>query len=1465
MAGAKFTHLHVHSHYSLLDGLPKISEILDCVEKLEMDSVALTDHGVLYGAVEFYKKAIKRGIKPIIGAELYLALERMNQFRPRIDDKRYHLVLLVKNEKGYKNLVKLITKAHLEGFYYKPRVDEELLAKHSEGFIVLSGCLQGKIPQLILAKKFEEVERLALKYQEIFGKENFYLELQHHPNLKEQKIVNQALISISKKYGIPLVATNDAHYLKPEDAKAQDILMLISTNANREDPERLTMIADDFSMRPPEKMIEDFRDVPEAIENTQKIKKLCNFKFKLGETILPEFQTPNGETPESYLRKLCHQGIRKRYGPFPSKEVKERLEKEFSVIEKTGFSSYFLIVQDFVNWAKENRIVVGPGRGCLLPDTKILMGNGRQKNIQEIKIRDFVISKDGKKRRVTNIFNYDVNEKVAIIKAKMPTFKKIELTLDHKVLAVRHRMCSVKEMKPTICKPTCNRSCKNKLWKNYKLEWIEAKELKKNDFLVYPITPQHHSKTIIFDLMKFDKNIKGDNKYVWYEFGSNKLIFKKIKRFIKLDGDLARLFGFYIAEGWGRTESDQATIGFGFHKDELENIREIRKLLKKVFNLTSTVKFHKTRKSCQVFGYSKIVPLFFQKLCGKGRINKHVPEQILESPNEIIIQVLTTLFKGDGSRKDTMRFSFDSVSLDLVSQVKMLLAHLGIIASIKTRRPEHKNWHTNFKLTASGKQLFYFNNLFKEFQVPIRKQKFYRNDTFIQGNYVYFPVKNIEFKDYQGKVYDFTVKKDVSYVANDITVHNSVGGSLVAYLLNITNIDPLKYNLLFERFLTSERVSPPDIDLDFTDRRRDEVINYVAQKYGRDKVSQIITFGTMAARAVIRDVGRALGYSYSYCDKIAKMIPMTLSLDQTLSQIHDFRKIYLEDEKAKTLIDFARKLEGKARHASTHACGVVISKEPLEKTVPLQHPTQNDRAIVTQYNMYDIEELGLLKIDLLGLKNLTIIENALNLIEENHKIKIDLDSIPKNDKKTFELLKKGETKSVFQLESSGMKRYLKELKPTKFEDIVVMIALYRPGPIELIPEYIKRKGGKKKIEYLHPKLEPILKETYGILIFQEQLMQVARDLAGFTLSEADVLRKAVGKKIKSLLIKQKEKFINGMIKNKIQENVAKKIWDWILPFARYGFNQAHSTCYATIAYQTAYLKTHYPVEFMAAVLGAEKGKVEEIALSIEECKNIGISVLPPDINESDESFTVTGKNEIRFGLQAIKNVGHNVVSAIIEARKREGPFNSIGDFINRIESKDLNKKSLESLIKAGVFDRLAERKQLLVNLEKLLEWKREVQRQKMVGQKGLFAEMQFNQNISLTPSKPATKKEKLNWEKELLGLFVTSHPLEDLKEILRKKVLPIAEVAREFFGEKVKILGIISGMKRIVTRNGKPMLFVTIEDGSDKIEVIAFPKVIEKKPTLFQENKIVLVSGQVDSKDGVPKIICEDIEEIVEE
>ena len=1051
----KFTHLHVHSHYSLLDGLPKIDELIQRAKELNMDSLAITDHGVLYGAIEFYKKAKEAGIKPIIGAELYIAPAGRHFKRPNIDKKRWHIIVLAKNKTGYQNLIQLITKSHLEGFYYKPRVDKELLRQYSDGLIASSACLSGEIPKTILAGNIKKAEEIALEYQDIFGPGNFYLELLPHYKLEGQKKVNNALIKISKKTSIPLVATNDTHYLMPEDAEAQEILMCIQTNHTIEDKDRLTM-NDDFSLKSQEEMINSFKDQPEAIKNTQRIADQCNLEIKLGKVELPYFPLPKRKTADSYLRELCLDGLKKRQKK-PNQEIKKRLNYELGVIKETGFASYFLIVQDFVNWSKSKKIVVGPGRG-------------------------------------------------------------------------------------------------------------------------------------------------------------------------------------------------------------------------------------------------------------------------------------------------------------------------------------------------------------------------------------------------------------------------SVGGSLVAYLLNITNVDPLKYDLLFERFLNPERINMPDIDLDFADTRRDEVIDYVAQKYGRDHVSQIITFGTMAARGAVRDVGRALGYTYSFCDQLAKSIPFSWTLEESLRKVPELKKSYETDSQTKRLIDLAKKLEGVARHSSTHACGVVITKNKIDNYMPRQKSSQDDEVIVGQYEMHAIEDLGLLKIDLLGLKNLTIIENTIKLIKKHRNKKIKIEDIPLNDKKTFELFQKANTTGVFQLESSGMKRYLQLLKPTKFDDIVAMVALFRPGPMSLIPEFIARKQGKKEIKYIHPKLKPILKNTYGIAIYQEQLMQIVRDLAGFSLVEADILRKAIGKKIKKLLNKQSKKMIQGMTKNKIDKRTAVRIWEFIEPFARYGFNKSHATCYALIGYQTAYLKTHYLPEFMTALLNSEQDDIDRIAILVSEAKKEGIKLLPPDINESFEDFALVTDNNIRFGLAAVKNVGRNVVKAIVEEREKKGSYKSITDFLNRVKSRDFNKKSLESLIKVGAFDQLGKRVQLLSNLEKMLGYSREIFKAKDNGQTSLFdsASSNFSNSLSLKAKKNSDlrKDEKLFWEKELLGIYVSEHPLSKYQSFLEKNTTNIKTLDSDQIGKRVRIAGIINRIKKFITKVGKPMLFVEIEDLTGKIEILVFPSVLEQNPVIWHEGKTIVLKGKLSNRDEQLKLLCNEAEEL---
>ncbi|MDD4901250.1 MAG: DNA polymerase III subunit alpha, partial [Patescibacteria group bacterium] len=710
----------------------------------------------------------------------------------------------------------------------------------------------------------------------------------------------------------------------------------------------------------------------------------------------------------------------------------------------------------------------------------------------------------------------------------------------------------------------------------------------------------------------------------------------------------------------------------------------------------------------------------------------------------------------------------------------------------------------------------------------------------------------------------------------------SAAGSLASYLLNITNIDPLKYDLLFERFLNPDRISMPDIDMDFADTRRDEVLRYVEEKYGKDHVAQIITFGTMAARAAVRDVGRVLGYPYELCDRLAKTIPMFSKIKEAVEEIGELKELYKNDPAARRIIDYAKRLEGVARHASTHACGVVITKDSLTEYVPLQYASSSDRTIISQYSLHPVEDLGLLKMDFLGLKNLTIIESAIKIIKNTRGLTIDIDKIPQNDKLAYELFQAGETTGVFQFESSGMKRYLKELKPTEFEDIIAMVALYRPGPMEWIPDYINGKHGRKKPRYLHAKLEPILAKTYGVAIYQEQVMQIARNLAGFTMAEADVLRKAMGKKIAKLLAEQKEKFIDGCVKNGISSQQAEMIFSFIEPFAGYGFNRSHAACYALIGYQTAYLKSHWPAEFMAALLTADQENLDRIAIEIDECRHMGIKVMAPDINQSFESFTVvtsgTEKNAavdkseepktIRFGLKAIKNIGGHIAEEIIKERKANGPFKDITDLLERVCDKDLNKKSLESLIKSGGLDNFGERGQFLGNMENILEFNHEIAKAKSNCQASLFMDApssNFNHKIKLAKAPAATAQEKLTWEKELLGLYISDHPFSGFKQLLNSSVLPIAGLAEHQSDYQVALGGVITKIKKIITRSNEPMLFVKVEDLTGNLEVLVFPSLLKENNLIWQEGKIVLCQGKLSDKDQELKLLCNKVMELTAE
>ena len=1072
----KFVHLHTHSHYSMLDGMGKVADLVAKAKEYGHTALALTDHGVMHGAIEFYEECEKAEIKPIIGCEFYVAPRTLKDKVPRTDASPYHLILLAKNEAGYKNLLMLTTIAHLEGYYYKPRIDKKILKEHSEGLIALSACLQGEIPR----KALEDMDkaRVAInEHIEIFGKENFYLEVQSHKKAPDQIKVNKLLFELAKEFDLKVVATNDIHYVNADDKVAQDALLCLQTGRTVDEENRLSLMDFDLHLLSTEEMEDNFKEHPEILANTLEVAEKCNLKLNLGGIIMPDFPVPKGYILNDYFLEQVYLGLNTRYGESEIKkedipkekitastlkipeEVWVRAQYEMSVIEKMAYQGYFLIVSDFTTWAKNQGIAVGPGRG-------------------------------------------------------------------------------------------------------------------------------------------------------------------------------------------------------------------------------------------------------------------------------------------------------------------------------------------------------------------------------------------------------------------------SGAGSIIAYALNITDLNPLAYGLLFERFLNPDRISMPDFDMDFADSRRHEVIEYVSRKYGKDHVAQIITFGTMAARMAIRDVGRVLGMSYAEVDMIAKLIPLGSNLKDAIENTSEIKGLINSSPQVKECIDIALKLEGVVRHASMHAAGVVISKDKLTEYCPLQEATKGDISTVTQYSMIPIEHLGLLKFDFLGLSNLTIIQNALRIIRKTKDVDINISELPLNDKDTYKLLSKAETTGVFQLESDGMKRYLKELKPTVFEDIVAMVALYRPGPMQWIDDFISRKHGKKRIEYIHPKAENALKNTYGIIVYQEQVMQLSKDMAGFTGGQADTLRKAMGKKIAALMEKMGKEFVKGCIANNIDKSIADSLYHSMQDFAQYAFNKSHAACYAMIAYQTAYLKAHFPSEFMASLLTSNKDDLDKLAIDISECERMKIKVLPPSVNESFEDFGVVKESgNVRFGLSAVKNVGLAVAEEIVEERKTGGIFKDLKNFITRCGSKVINKKSMEALAMAGGLDDLGERAQLIYNTERILTYAGNFSRNKSAGQDSLFGDSSSIQtaDLELEKTKPADKKQRLSWERELLGMYVSEHPLSGANHIFEPhRTIPLSDVTEEKDGEYVRLSGIITSIQKIITRSNQKMIFAKFEDLNANIEILVFPKILENTATLWTTDRVIAVDGYLSFKDGAPKILAEAIYELSE-
>ena len=1073
---ADFVHLHVHSEYSLLDGMSRIKDLPVRAKELGMKAIALTDHGVMYGAVDFYKECKKNDIKPIIGCEVYVAPRSRFEKEAGRDSGYNHLILLAKNKEGYQNLSKLVSLSFVEGFYYKPRIDLEILEKYSEGLICLSACLAGSLSQALIQDDMQKAEEIALWHKRVF-KDDYYIEIQHN-GLRQQIMINQKLIQLARKLDIPLVATNDAHYLKKEDSYFHEVLLCIQTGKRMSDEDRMRFETQEFYIKSPEEMADYFSEFPDAIENTVKIAEKCNYDFEFGVTKLPNYDVPEEyATHLDYFKDLCYKGIKKRYGENPAEEVMSRLEYEISVIDKMGYVDYFLIVWDYINYAKSVEIPVGPGRG-------------------------------------------------------------------------------------------------------------------------------------------------------------------------------------------------------------------------------------------------------------------------------------------------------------------------------------------------------------------------------------------------------------------------SGAGSIAAYAIGITDIDPLKYGLLFERFLNPERVSMPDFDVDFCYERRGEVIEYVERKYGKDHVSQIITFGTMAARMVIRDVGRVLDYPYSETDKLAKMIPMEvhITIPKALEQNREFKELYESNPSVKQLIDIAIKLEGLPRQASTHACGIVITKDPVDTYVPLY---VNDGNISTQYTMNLLEELGLLKMDFLGLRTLTVISDTEKLVKQNRGIDVKYDK-EMNDPKVYKLWANGESIGIFQFESQGMTNFMKELKPDCLEDIIAGVSLYRPGPMDQIPRYIKGKQNPGHNVYTHPALEPILNVTYGCMVYQEQVMQIVRELAGYSLGRADLVRRAMGKKKLDVMAKEREYFINGQVdengnvlvpgcvRNGIDKESANKIFDEMAEFAKYAFNKSHAAAYSVVSYRTAYLKTYYPAEFMAATLNSFLGNLDKVPVYIYECKRLNIEILKPDINKSFTKFTVQD-NKIRFGLGSIKNVGVSAIETVIAERIKNGEFKSFTDFCERIQSGTVNKKCIECLIKAGCFDSMSQtRATLLASFEKIMDTINNQGRNSLANQVTMFDIVEPEETVKYqyTVLKELDERELLSQEKEMLGIYVSGHPLEKLREAISNQTnitsIQIKDLNEENSGnfkdgQTVKYAGTITGIKKKYTKRNTIMAFVTVEDLYGSAELVVFDSVYSRCDSILIDENVILVEGRLSIKeDEEARIIVQNIKEFSE-
>jgi len=1467
-----YNHLHVHTQFSILQSTVDIKSLMKRAKDLGMEAIGITDLGNMHAAFNAVGAGVGEEIKVIMGCEVYVAEERLKkQFTKNNPDRRFLQVLLATNQEAYHRLSRLVSLGYAEGYYAGvPRVDKQLIQEHSEGLIALTGDLKGEIPSLILNKGEHEAEEAFKWWLDVFG-ENFYVELQRH-GLPEEARINEILLKFADKYDVKPVATHSTFYINQEDHDAHDTLACVKTGDKKDTPKifdldltsrryRFGMPNEEFYFKTPEEMNDLFSDVPVALENVQEIIDKCSpIKLKR-DVLMPNFTMPSEfESQDDYLKYLSFEGAKKHYGKITT-EVQERLDMELEIIKNMGFPGYFLIVQDFINEARKRGVFVGPGRGCLSKDAPVVLKNGETKNIKNIEIGDEVITIDGTSQKVKNTFRYEVQEELLNIKTYYGENIGITLTKDHKVFAE-------KQKRPKNYNPN------SKTWRKLpeiegKPKWMPAENIEVGDWLFVPKIKLKTKSIKFFDLAQFSNNheLHHDANYVYHDALNpvGKPIYsrmKKVKRYIHLDEDWYTIFGLFVGDGWVRSD-ERPVVSFIFDKKQ-KKLQDF--FFQKINSQELDFSIHENKSVIVVDVRNKQFYFLFKQLFPDYKFSadtKSIPDFVMKAKKKNVFAFLKGYNWADGT-ETKYKFRYTTTSRKLADQVRFLCWRLGIPASLGSEeRGKREIWK------GSGE---YFKKLKKAYYVTIPKDSRI-GEKQAKKNYFYkkipegFLVKVREINTVQDEkyVYDFEVENHHNYLTSSFLVHNSAAGSAVAYCIGITNIDPIKYDLLFERFLNPERISMPDIDIDFDDEGRQEVIDYVVEKYGKNQVAQIITYGTMAAKSAIKDVARVLDLPLADANAMAKLVPEKpgTKLKNAVKEVTELKQILAGDAERnmKTkILKQALVLEGSVRNTGIHAAGVIIAPDDITKYIPVCTSKDAD-LLVTQFDGRVVEDAGMLKMDFLGLKTLTIIKDALKLIKKNHNKEIDIDEIPLDDANTFALYQKGDTIGTFQFESEGMQMYLRDLKPTNIEDLVAMNSLYRPGPLQFIPNYIKRKHGQEVIEYPHDLLEPILKNTNGIMVYQEQIMQTAQILAGYTLGGADLLRRAMGKKKIAEMDRQEVIFIKGAKeKHDIPEEKSRKVFEIMKEFAKYGFNRSHSAAYSVLAYQTAYLKANYKPEYMASVLTHNMNSIEKITFFIEECNKQGIAVLGPDINESEATFTVNKEGQIRFGLAAIKGTGEAAIATIIEEKKENGNFKDIFDFSKRINLRTVNKKSFESLAQAGAFDSFKiKRSQYFVSAEgendtfigKLIRYGNAVQKEAEEGGSSLFGEAGAVEiaNPKIPECSPWAKLELLKREKEIVGFYISGHPLEQYKSAVKQfcntNIQQVNNIRSNM--DNLIFAGIITQAVTKQSRNGRMFTSFNIEDLTGIMNLALFGEDHITYSEIVKEGNIVLIKGKVQS------------------